>query len=267
MRAGRSGFVVVLAGALALGALAAPAAEAANTGVRVSNLVLNQGKPIVVGTTAEVTAVSTFHVTAPSGIKVDDVSAFPLLYHGTTPAKAVNSGGLYSGYTVCGENAKRPGDCRGVLSIDPRSRLDSNNDATTWKIAVWVRAWDANGRFKGEEFPTGFGTVQIKRAAKATVNASPEPVAKGKKLTVTGNATRADWVKHTYTGIGGKMATLQFRKAGTRDYVTVKKVTADSAGRLKTTVTASVDGYWRWTFGANSTTGGATSTADYVDVR
>ncbi len=42
---------------------------------------------------------------------------------------------------------------------------------------------------------------------------------------------------------------------------------ADSAGNLRTTVTASADGTWRWTFGETSTTGGATSTGDYVDVK
>ncbi|WP_327180293.1 hypothetical protein OG599_14350 [Streptomyces sp. NBC_01335] len=40
-----------------------------------------------------------------------------------------------------------------------------------------------------------------------------------------------------------------------------------STGALKTTVTASADGYWRWTFGGTPTTGTATATGDYVDVR
>jgi hypothetical protein len=32
--------------------------------------------------------------------------------------------------------------------------------------------------------------------------ASPEPVVKGKSLTVTGRLTRADRVKHTYVNVG-----------------------------------------------------------------
>ncbi|WP_330458554.1 hypothetical protein [Streptomyces sp. NBC_00820] len=113
----------------------------------------------------------------------------------------------------------------------------------------------------------GLGTAQVKRAAKVTVNASPEPVVKGKRLAVTGRITRADWVRHTYTGFGGKAAKLQFRKAGTSTCSTVKTVSADSAGSLKTTVTAAADGYLRWTFGETSTTGGATAAGDYVDVK
>ncbi|MFF3161110.1 MULTISPECIES: hypothetical protein [unclassified Streptomyces] len=267
MRAGRSGSAVALAGALALGAYAAPSAAAADTGVTVSNLVVNKGKPVVVGTTAEVEPGFTFHMSLPSGVSADDVTPFPYLYHDTTAAKGAESGGLYTGLVMCDPSGARAADCEGKLYIDPRWRLDSNNDATTWKTAVWVRVWDSNDKLKGEQYLTGFASVPVKRAGKATVNASPEPVVKGKKLTVTGRLTRADWVKHAYTGFGGKSAKLQFRKAGTSTYSTVKIVQADSAGYLKTTVTAASDGYWRWTFSETSTTGGATATGDYVDVK
>ncbi|WP_316749802.1 hypothetical protein [Streptomyces herbicida] len=267
MRTGRSGSAVVLAGALALGAFTAPSAEAADTGVMVSNLVVNKGKPVIVGTTAEVRPGFTFHMSLPSGVGADDVTPFPYLYHDTTAAKGAESGGIYTGFTTCNEAGPRAADCEGELYIDPRWRLDSNNDATTWKTAVWVRVWDSNDHLKSEEYLTGFSSVQVKRAAKVTVNAAPEPVVKGKTLTVTGRITRADWVRHAYTGFGGKAAKLQFRKAGTSTYSTVKTVSADSAGYLKTTVTASADGYWRWTFGETTTTGGATSAGDYVDVK
>ena len=168
---------------------------------------------------------------------------------------------------TCYEDGTHAADCDGELYIEPRYRLDSNNDATTWKIAVSARIWGSNGQPRSSEYLTGFGTVQVKRAARVTANATPEPVSKGKKLTVTGKVTRADWVKHAYVGFGGKSAKLQFRKAGSSTYTTVKIVKSDSAGNLKTTVTASADGTRRWTFGETSTTGGATSTGDYVDVR
>ncbi|WP_433451144.1 hypothetical protein ACQPXS_22815 [Streptomyces sp. CA-142005] len=266
MRAGRSGSAVVLAGALALGAFAAPSAEAADTGITVSNLVVNKGKPVIVGTSAEVRPGFTYHMSWPSGPQLQDVNAFPFLYHDTTVAAGADSGGIYMGYTNCNEDGTHAADCDGELYIEPRYTLDSNNDATTWKIAVSARIWGSDGQPRGEEYLTGFGSVQVKRRAQVTVNASPEPVAKGRTLTVTGRITRADWVKHAYTGFGGKAAKLQFRKAGTSTYSTVKIVSADSAGYLKTTVTAAADGYWRWTFGETSTTSGATAAGDYVDV-
>lgn len=267
MRTGRTGSAVVLAGALALGAFTAPAAEAADTGITVTDLVVNKGKSIVVGTSAEVTPDFAFRKTWSSNTELIDVDANPFLYRGATAAKGAESdNSIWTSSVTCYEAGSRAAECDGELYIEPRYRLDSNGDATTWKIAVSARIWGSDGQPKSEEYLTGFGTIRIKRAAKVTANATPEPVAKGKTLTVKGSITRADWVKHKYVGFGGKAAKLQFRKAGTSTYTTVKTVSADSAGALRTTVTASTDGYWRWTFGETTTTGGATSAGDYVDV-
>ncbi|MGP2436685.1 hypothetical protein [Streptomyces sp. JW3] len=268
MSTGRTGGVAaVIAGALALAAFTAPAAQAADTGIAVSQVVLNKGKPIVVGTTAEVEPTISFHVSWPAGYSMPNVDFDPFLYHGTTAAKGAESGGIYAGGYTCYEDGTRAADCEGTLYIDPRYRLDSNNDATTWKLAFHAMLWTKSGQVKSEEYLTGKGSVAVKRAAKVTVNAAPEPVAKGKTLTVTGKATRADWVKHTYPGYADKLAKLQFRKAGTSTYSTVKTVRASSTGALKTTVKAATDGYWRWTFGETATTGGATAAGDYVDVK
>ena len=266
MRAGRSGFAVVVAGTLALGAFTAPSAQAADTGVKVSNLVVNKGKPIIVGTSGVSRPTFTYRASWPSGLKQSDVNTYLYLYHGTTAAKASNGGGIYAGITGC-ETGTVAANCKGDLYIDARYTLDANNDATTWKSAVWVRIWNDKGGLKKEEYLTLSPTVQVKRAAKVTADASPEPVAKGGKLTVTGKITRADWAKHKYTGFGGKAAKLQFRKAGTSTYKTIKIVKANSTGALKTTTTASTSGYWRWTFGETSTTGGATAAGDYVAVK
>ncbi|WP_317448082.1 hypothetical protein [Streptomyces collinus] len=58
-----------------------------------------------------------------------------------------------------------------------------------------------------------------------------------------------------------------FRAKGAAAFKTVKKNTTSSTGGLKATVAASLDGYYHWVYYGNSTTGVATSTADYVDVR
>ena len=42
--------------------------------------------------------------------------------------------------------------------------------------------------------------TNIQRYSKLSVNASPEPVAKGKTITVTGKLTRANWETHDYRG-------------------------------------------------------------------
>ncbi|MET9730345.1 ABC transporter substrate-binding protein [Streptomyces sp. NPDC006458] len=107
----------------------------------------------------------------------------------------------------------------------------------------------------------------VRREAKLTANASPEPVAKNATLTVNGRLTRANWQTHKYDGYSGRSVKLQFRRAGTSTYTDVKTVTSGSGGALKTTVKATADGYWRWYHAATTTTSTARATGDYVDVR
>ncbi|WP_285564864.1 hypothetical protein [Streptomyces sp. RTGN2] len=268
--AGRTGAVVAVAGALALVPITAPTAQAADTGITVSRIVVNGGRPVVVGTHDVQEPPVTFRITLPSGYSTAHSSGYtaePFLYHDTTPKAGADAGGLHMGIYTCYETSSRIADCEGTLRIDPYYRVDSNNDATTWKVAVVARLWKTSGGLKAEEFTATSGRVQIKRWARATVNASPEPVTRGKTLTVTGGLARADWVKHKYTGVAAGLARLQFCKKGSSVYTTVKSVRSSSTGALRTTVKASADGYWRWSFGGWDTTGGATSTADYVDVR
>jgi hypothetical protein len=82
------------------------------------------------------------------------------------------------------------------------------------KIGVSLRLWKADGDLKTGELETRSVTVRLKRAAKVTVNAAPEPVAKGKKITVTGKLTRANWETKKYGGYGGRTVELQFRQTG-----------------------------------------------------
>ena len=60
---------------------------------------------------------------------------------------------------------------------------------------------------------------------------------------------------------------LQFRKAGSSTYTTVKTIKTNSTGNLSTTVKASVDGYFRYSFAGTSTTPAVNAAGDYVDVR
>ncbi|MFF8394230.1 hypothetical protein [Streptomyces sp. NPDC016172] len=270
----RSVAVAALVGALGFSVLNAPAAQAADTGITVSNIVINNGKPIVVGTSKVVEPPISFDIALPSGYSTADPSrydAYPFLYRGgiTTAADTGENFIGPGGYT-CYETDSKHARCEGGLYIDPhpsQEHVDSNSDATTWKVGVTLRLWKADGGLKTGELETRSLTARLKRAAKATVNASPEPVTKGKAITVTGKLTRANWSTKRYDAYSGRTVSLQFRAKGADAFKTVKKATTSSTGGLKTTVTASVDGSFRWVYYGNSTTGVATSAADYVDVR
>jgi len=266
--------VATLVGALGLSVLNAPAAQAADTGITVSDIVINKGRPIVVGTTKEVRPSVTFKIALPAGLSTANPSGYtahPFIYRGDR-TKAVDTGDGYIGpgiYT-CFEVDARHARCEGEFHIDPhpsRKQVNTNAAATAWKVAVVMRLWKASGGLKTEEYETRSTTVQLKRAARATVAATPETVTKGRKVTVTGRLTRANWSTKTYGGYSGRTVSLQYRASDATSFKTVKKVTTSSTGGLNTTVTASADGFYRWVYYGNSTTDAVTTSAVYVDVR
>lgn len=269
----RTAAVAVLVGALGLSTLNAPAAWAADTGITVTDIVINKGKPIVVGTSKVVEPSFSFRFTLPRGYSTEnpfDYMAAPFLYRGSITRTAdTGENCIHGGYT-CYEVDSRRARCEGTLYVDPhpsRSHVDSNSDATSWKVGVSLYLLKADGGFKARELETRSLTVPLKRLSKVTVDASPEPVAKRGTLTVTGKLTRANWSTKKYDAYGDRTVSLQFRAKGTDTFRTVKKATTSRTGALKAKVTASADGYYRWVYQGNSATGAATSTADYVDVR
>ncbi|MGW2831367.1 calcium-binding protein [Streptomyces sp. NPDC001286] len=138
-----------------------------------------------------------------------------------------------------------------------------NSSAGTWHLDMEAAAYDGDYCTLDTS-----ATMKIKRYAKlATTQATPEPVAKGGTLTVTGALTRADWNTNTYTGFAAQKVALQFRKSGASAYTTVKTVTTDSAGKLRTTTTANASGTWRWHFAGTGTTSPATASGDGVALK
>ncbi len=110
-------------------------------------------------------------------------------------------------------------------------------------------------------------TVYVKRNSHLTVDASPEPVSKGRTITVTGKVTRANWETRKYAAYGGRLVSLQFKPAGSASYTTVKNVYANGSGVVRTTVKASKTGMWRWVYYGNTTTGPSMSPGDNVVVK
>ncbi|WP_327351894.1 calcium-binding protein [Streptomyces sp. NBC_01304] len=215
---------------------------------------VNGGKPIVVGTQATTQFNVTVTATDPSGIDITDA----VMYHGSYEAPtSINS-----------PSSKPP--CKAIDATTYACTVTftlgagwlSNPDAGTWHLSALAYAKDGD-----HHHDRAAATFNLQRASKLTVNAAPEPVKKGKTLTVTGKLSRANWETHTYRGYTNQPVQLQFRKKTASSYTTVKTVKTDSSGNLKTTVPAAADGYWRWHFAGTSTTPAAKASGDFVDVR
>ncbi|MFJ5779036.1 calcium-binding protein [Streptomyces sp. NPDC093094] len=213
---------------------------------------VNGGKPLVIGTDERVTFTATVTAGDPAGF--DHIDAW--LYRG--PA-AAPTGAL-------GAFDKPP--CTVVDAATTRCDFWftmgdgwwQNADAGAWRLYVDAEALD------GDHHRKAAASFTLQRASKLTVDAAPEPVTKGKPITVTGALSRVSWNDFTYHRYANQPVRLQFRTP-TGHYTTVKTVTAGPTGHLRTVVTATRDGYWRYSYPGNTTTGPANAPGDYVDVR
>ncbi|MFF2126024.1 hypothetical protein ACFVW1_11540 [Streptomyces olivochromogenes] len=269
-----------VSGALALSALVVPSASAATPDLTFSNVVVNNGKAIVVGTTSTVKVPITYTLTHPVDLVIDNKTGIAgiALYRGSSLSKMQNemeSDDIPSCTTTSTTATTVTNSCTEVIAIEPQDYFFGASDAGTWKVAGFyglsTSTTDDSGDHLsfnyGYDMWGGLGTTQIKRAAKLTTDATPEPVKKGKTLTVKGALTRADWETSKYSGYTGQPVALQFKAKGATAYKTVKTVTSGSKGALTTTVKASADGSYRYSFAGTTTTGAATATGDYVDVQ
>ncbi|WP_460060891.1 hypothetical protein [Streptomyces sp. YKOK-I1] len=226
--------------------------------------VVNNGKDIVLGVTGKKAVPVTFTAFDAEGVAL--TQAF--LWQGTDSSSTDTiTGGLESdAYPTCTETPVQDGysyRCKTVFTIDPAVAFkDGNGTAGTWKLFLGAYDLYANASYDDDVART-----RIKRAAKLTADASPEPVRKGRTLTVTGKLTRANWTTGKYAGYGTQPVQLQFRKKGSSTYTTLKTVKTTSTGALRTTTRAGSDGYYRFVFAGTTTAGSAAATGDFVDVR
>ncbi|MEU5506654.1 hypothetical protein ACFTZ8_13265 [Streptomyces fungicidicus] len=236
-----------------------------------SKVKVNNGKNIPVGTTNVVKVPVSFTLThaADLDIHASDFVAAVELYRGASFDDPIYF--FDSNAATCTDSSSTVASCKATVKINPSELI--NEDAGSWKAAAFAVA------FNGEdpEYPN-MGNVgvavqdptnsfKLQRYSKLTVNASPEPVKKGKTITVTGKLSRANWETGKYAGYTGQSVKLQFRKKSSSTYTTLKTIKTNSTGNLSTTVKAGVDGYYRYSFAGTSTTPAINAAGDFVDVK
>jgi hypothetical protein len=276
--------VAAVSGALALSALAGPSAQADEgtpypLDITFSNVKVNGGLPVIIYDDLGERVGVSYTLTHGPDVDLND----PDLYHRIDLRRtATTSDGtanwLPGNMTVskCTQTSATTADCTGVISITQKTQL-SNADATTWNVSGY--AIDYNGWAPQDEGDTvpwekvgvaeqhGLGTTKLQRVARLTANAAPEPVRKGRTITVTGKLTRANWDTDSFTGIANQYVKLLYKKAGTTTWTTLKTIKSSSTGALSTTTTATYDGYYRFSYAGATTTSAARSVADFVDVQ
>ncbi|MFF5537172.1 calcium-binding protein [Streptomyces cinerochromogenes] len=238
----------VVGGALALSALAVPAAQASGSegDSQITTVVVDGDNMVAIGSSAVTFKVSVT-ATDDSGIKGAD--AFHL--HGPGDGHATTD------EPVCTQADATTSTCTASVTIDPKTDHLTNANAGTWYVDARV---DANDGDHGDKEKAGF--FHLQRAARLSVpNASPEPVKRGSTVTVTGVISRANWETL------GTSAKLQYRRKTENSYTTLKSTGQVDDGRVKTTTPATYDGYYRLAYPGNWITPDVSSSGDYVDVR
>ncbi|MFE2278826.1 hypothetical protein ACFXAE_16550 [Streptomyces sp. NPDC059454] len=220
-------------------------------------------KAVKVGTTNHVSTTVTYKIThgADVNIKSQDFATGPYIYKGSYDAPVNLLLGIAP--ATCTATSSTTANCTGKVDIYPGDGELINSDAGTWKGGALAL------NYSTEEFADegGLGTILVQRYSKLTVNASPEPVKKGKTITVTGKLSRANWETGKYAGYTNQSVKLQYRKKSSTTYTTLKTIKTNSTGELKTTVTASADGYYRYSFAGTTTTPAVNAAGDFVDVQ
>ena len=114
-------------------------------------------------------------------------------------------------------------------------------------------------------FVNGFSLLRRTEWQDGTFNASPEPVTKGKPITIKGRLKVVDWDIQHYIAYAHRTVSVQFRSPSGA-YKTVKTTTTSSTGWVDTQVTATATGDWRVVYWGNSIAASAISAGDNVKV-
>ncbi|MFG3659269.1 hypothetical protein [Streptomyces sp. NPDC047706] len=232
-------------------------------------------KAVKLGSGTHYSTTVTYRMTHAAGINVraGDFLTNPVLYRGEldAPTSAPLVGVKPA---TCAVNTATTATCTGKIDFYPREDL-LNSDAGTWKAGAGALALNGQDP-EGLDFDitkVGYaekgdlGTTLIQRASTLSVDASPEPVKKGRTLTITGKLSIANWETGKYVGYVNQSVALQYRKKDVLAYSNVKGIKTNSKGELRTTVKASADGYYRFTFKGKTTVPAVNATGDYVDVQ
>ena len=247
-----------------------------------SNLKIDSGKTAVaVGTTNVVHVPYSYTLTAvATNVSATDFVTGVGIYRGSADAPSNELFGVNPATCKVTSSTSGPDgsvqveNCAGTVDIDPTTDLTLADAGAKWHTEALAIAYNGQETSSNPDFTkvgiadvTGGTAPTLQRYSKLTVNASPEPVVKGKTVTVVGSLTRANWETHKYAGYTVQPVKMQFRVKTSSTYTTLKTVTSDSHGNLKTTSTAKVDGYWRYSFAGTATTPAVSAAGDYVDVK
>ncbi|AXI78123.1 calcium-binding protein [Peterkaempfera bronchialis] len=249
----RRSALLAAAGVVATAAVALPsiAAGPSHGDIRITSVVVNDGRSLVLGVNQAMTFPISITASDDSGISsVGPVGVWGPKY-----------GVLRVSPMRCEQVSATTSTCTGSASVDTSRHQVWNDEAGTWFVDAQAHAVD------GDDIRGGnLGGFSLKRSGKLTSPPPAATAAKGRPVTLTGWFARASWNDGRYFGYGDALIRLQFRPDGSDTWTTVKSVEPDISGVLTTTVTPDRSGTYAWYFPGDKWTGPATSPRHHITV-
>jgi hypothetical protein len=147
----------------------------------------------------------------------------------------------------------------------PRATILPRRDATAGPQDVLVDTCNSEFDCRTTSFPGGFALKRRTTWQTGSFNATPEPVRKGRPISLQGRLLVVNWDAHRYVGFVKRLVAVEFRTP-TGSYTQVATAVTDATGWVRTTVPASSTGVWRLRYGGSTIAGPATAVGDTVQV-
>lgn len=131
----------------------------------------------------------------------------------------------------------------------------------TGRTKLFLRVTDRDGRVASTVL-----SFHVRRNTLLTRNATPEPVAKGRDITVRGTLRRLTPTGR-YVAYAGKPIDYLFRATGSSTAVRVGRSTTSRFGSFSASFPATQDGTWYARFPGTTNYAAGTSIGDFVNLR
>jgi hypothetical protein len=248
-----SGAAALSAFVLPTAAQAAPAVGSVPNTPRIEDVVVNEGKNVVLG---DPTQPHQIPVTVTAQARAGTETVNVALWHGKS-FDAADAYLLPSDSDCVKVNATTT-TCTEVLEVSYHDW--ANSYAGTWHVDAYAMSTSTSHETTDA---TRYANVKVLRESSLSLRASMEQVKDGGVL-FTGTLGRADWETGQSAGYAGVTARLQFRGEGSRHFTTVRTVRSASTGSLQASVKPERNGYWCWSYSGDSSTAAATSAPQFV---
>lgn len=231
----RRSVLLLVSGALAVAGVLVPslAIKQSHGDTKITGVVVNGGKPIVLGPTGKVDFGFSITAEDDSGISsVDGVGLWGSDY-----------GALRSSAIHCTAKSATVSVCTGTSSVDIAAQQIFDSMAGTWYVQA-----TAHGRDGDRRTETKAGSFSILKAGRLTSFGSPQTAAPGETISISGLLERPQWKTQQWVPSPDQQIRLDFCARGCTTPETVATVTSDSEGQFTAKVRAERTGTYTWSY-------------------